>query len=94
MRKRIVSLLLVTCMVLSTFVGCGKKDNEETSGNGSGKLSVGLPQSGSVTNYDENGFTLYFKKSELKEKSVEIRVYSVSGNKCIQTSFDTINLPN
>jgi hypothetical protein len=40
----------------------------------------------------ENGFTLYFKKSELKEKSVEIRVYSVSGNKCIQTSFDTINL--
>ena len=62
MRKRIVSLLLVTCMVLSTFVGCGKKDNEETSGNGSGKLSVGLPQSGSVTNYDENGFTLYLEE--------------------------------
>ena len=49
-------------MVLSTFVGCGKKDNEETSGDGSGKLSVGLPQSGSVTNYDENGFTLYLEE--------------------------------
>lgn len=41
----------------------------------------------------ENGFTLYFKKSELKGKNVEIRVYSVDDNKCIQTSFDTINLP-
>ncbi len=41
----------------------------------------------------ENGFIVYFKKSELKGKSVEIRVYTVTGNKCIQTSFETINLP-
>jgi hypothetical protein len=41
----------------------------------------------------ENGFTAYFKKSDLKGEKIEIRVYTVTDDKCIQTSFDTINLP-
>ncbi len=41
----------------------------------------------------ENGFTAYFKKSELKGENIEIRVYTVTDDECIQTSFDTINLP-
>lgn len=41
----------------------------------------------------ENGFTVYFKKSDLKGEKAEIRIYTVTDDKCIQTSFDTINLP-
>lgn len=42
---------------------------------------------------DENGFIVYFKKSELKEKNVEIRVYSVNDNNCIQVLYETVKLP-
>lgn len=41
----------------------------------------------------ENGFIVYFKKSELKEKNVEIRVYSVNKNNCIQVLYETVKLP-
>ena len=41
----------------------------------------------------ENGFTAYFKKTELTGKNIEIRVYTVTKDKCIQASFDTIKLP-
>jgi hypothetical protein len=41
----------------------------------------------------ENGFIAYFKKSDLKGKNIEIRVYTVTDDKCIQASFDTVKLP-
>ena len=63
MKKRIFSLLLVVCMLLGTFVGCGNKDDEKVNGEGSGKLTVGLPQSANVTSYDDNGFTKYVEET-------------------------------
>ncbi len=41
----------------------------------------------------ENGFMVYLKKSEFNGEKIEIRVYTVTDDECIQTSFDTINLP-
>lgn len=63
MKKRVISLLLVICMVIGIFTGCGKKKEEANSGSGSGKLSVGIPQSADVTDYEENGLTTYLEDS-------------------------------
>jgi len=76
MKKRIISLLLVIIMLLTSFVGCGKKENGETNKGGSGKLTVGVPQNANVTNYDDNGFTKYIEE----ELGIDIEfVYFSSG---------------
>lgn len=41
----------------------------------------------------ENGFIAYFKKSDLKGKNIEIRVYTATDDECIQASFDIVKLP-
>ena len=42
---------------------------------------------------EKNGFIVYFKKSELKEKNVEVRLYSVNDDNCIQVLYKTVKLP-
>ncbi len=41
----------------------------------------------------ENGFTLYFKKADLNEKNVELRVYTVNDDSCIQVLYEDVKLP-
>ena len=52
--KRIVSLLLAIVMTIGIFTGCGKETKKA-----SGKLTVGIPQSSTVEDYDNNAFTKY-----------------------------------
>lgn len=47
-------------MVLSLFVGCGKKEDVVQ---GDGKLTVGIPQKSSITDYDNNAFTKYIEET-------------------------------
>ena len=57
MKKRIISMLLATLMVLSLAVGCGKQTEPEPVDGETKKLTVGIPQNANVTDYQENGFT-------------------------------------
>lgn len=57
--KKVISLLLALVMSVGMLVGCGGKG-----GSGDKKLSIGIPQVSTVSNYEENGFTKY-----LEEKS-------------------------
>ena len=61
MKKRIISFLLVSCMLFGTLVGCGNTKEEQPVG--SGKLTIGIPQSANVTSYDDNAFTSYVEES-------------------------------
>lgn len=63
MKKKIISLMLVLCMLAACFVGCGKKNNEETNAGETKKLTIGLPQSANVTSYEDNGFTKYLEEN-------------------------------
>ena len=64
MKKRIISLLLATLTVLSLLAGCGGQGGDETPADGTRKkLTVGVPQSASVTDYDNNGLTTYIEDS-------------------------------
>lgn len=58
--KRLISLLLAATMLISTFTGCGKKE-QTVDGDGQ-VLTVGIPRSGSVEDYDTNAFTKYFEE--------------------------------
>ena len=59
--KRIVSLLLVIVMTMGIFTGCGK-DKANGSSDG-GTLKVGIPQSSTVEDYDDNAFTKYLEET-------------------------------
>lgn len=61
MKKRIVCGLLTISMMLSLFVGCGKKE-AEVSGDGA-TLTIGVPQNANVTSYDDNALTKYLEES-------------------------------
>lgn len=63
MKKRIISMLLATLMVLSLAVGCGKQTEPEPVDGETKKLTVGIPQNANVTDYQENGFTKYVEES-------------------------------
>ncbi len=41
----------------------------------------------------ENGFTLYFKKADLNKQNIELRVYTVNDDSCIQVLYETVKLP-
>jgi len=56
--KRIISGLLVIIMCCGLFAGCNKKKDTQAEG---GKLTVGIPQRASVTDYNENEFTKYLE---------------------------------
>lgn len=58
--KRVISLLLALVMSVGMLVGCGGKDEFP---DGDVVLKVGIPQSSTVSNYDNNGFTKYLKEA-------------------------------
>lgn len=58
--KRVVSLLLVIVMSLGLFVGCKKE--EKTANEGERVLTVGIPQSSSVPDYNTNAFCEYLEE--------------------------------
>ena len=59
--KKLISLLLVLIMTMGIFTGCGKK--ETTNSGEVGKITVGIPQSSTVTDYDDNAFTKYLEET-------------------------------
>lgn len=58
--RKIVSLLLVLIMALGMFTGCKKK--EEGTVKGDGKVTVGLKQDTTISDYDTNALTKYLEK--------------------------------
>ena len=67
--KKVISLLLALVMSVGMLVGCGGK-----AGSGDNKLSIGIPQVSTVSNYEENGFTKYLEeKSGVELEFVYIR---------------------
>lgn len=54
--KRIISSLLVVIMLCGLLAGCGKKEVE------GGTLKVGIPQSITIKDYNENAFTKYLEE--------------------------------
>ena len=72
--KRIISLLLALIMTMGIFTGCGEK---ETANDGEKvKLTVGIPQSSTVTDYDDNAFTNYLEETA----NIEIEFVYFSGS--------------
>lgn len=62
--KRIISMILVFVMSLGVLTGCGgKKSNVEALPEGTVKLTVGIPQKATVTDYEENAFTKYLEET-------------------------------
>ena len=58
--KRLISGLLVMVMLCGLLAGCGgKKDDVSTEG---AKLTVGIPQKSTITDYDNNAFTQYLEE--------------------------------
>lgn len=62
MKKRIMSLVLVICMMLGVLSGCGK-DASKTGSNGGQTLTVGIPQNFNITSYDDNALTKYIEET-------------------------------
>lgn len=69
MKKRVVSMFLTFCMLLSMLVGCGgNKEPGKTATSyedveGTVNLSVGVMQNVNVTSYTENAFTNYLEEN-------------------------------
>lgn len=79
MKKRLVSILLIACMLFATVVGCGK---EEEQSSGDNTLTVGLPMSADVTDYENNVLTKYVEES-LGIK-LKFQLFSNTGSSYIQ----------
>jgi len=63
MKKRIISMMLVVLLSASGLIGCGEKDTSKTANEEKRVLTVGVPQYGTITDYDENAFTKYLEES-------------------------------
>lgn len=79
MNKKIVSILLVASMVVASVVGCGK---EEKKTSGDNTLTVGLPMSADVTDYENNTLTKYVEES--LGIDLEFQLFSNTGSSYIQ----------
>ena len=81
MKKKTITARLI-CLVLSTFMmlgllsGCGESSEGGSEGAGK-KLTVGIPQSGMVTDYYDNSFTKYIEEKLGAE--VEFVLFSRAG---------------
>ena len=80
--KRIISILLAFVMLLGTVTGCGKKTNVEEMPEGRVTLTVGLPQSSSISDYDDNAFTEYLE--ETSNVDIEFVSFSNTGTEYAQ----------
>lgn len=58
--KKIISSLLVVIMLCGLLTGCGGNQAPEVE---SGTLKVGVPQSVTITDYNENAFTKYLEEN-------------------------------
>lgn len=58
--KKIISALLIFIMCCGCFAGCGNKEETVTEG---GKLTVGIPQTATITDFNDNAFTKYIEES-------------------------------
>lgn len=67
MKKRMISIILVCCMLVGMVTGCGSEKKSKESGSSyNGEkvtLTVGLPMSSNVTDFDDNAFTNYIEES-------------------------------
>lgn len=63
MKKKLISMMLVTCMLLGSMAGCGSKDTGKEGSNEKVTLTVGLPQNVSVSDYEDNALTKYIEES-------------------------------
>ena len=83
MKKRIISILLVFGMVLSAFTGCGKTEDTQSDGMSEKvTLTVGIPQSANVTDYDNNAFTKYLEEN--LNINIEFSFFSSSASEYMQ----------
>jgi len=60
MKKRVISALLVVCMVVGLFTGCGNKNGKKGA---DGTLVVGIPQYSAVSSFEDNKFTAYLEQA-------------------------------
>ena len=79
MKRRIISLILLVCMMMPMVIGCG--DKEET-GADSNTLTVGLPMSADVTDYENNVLTKYVE--EKLGIQLKFQLFSSIGSSYIQ----------
>lgn len=67
MKKRIMSIILICSMLMGIVVGCGSGEESKKQGSSyNGEkvtLTVGLPMSANVTDFDDNAFTKYIEES-------------------------------
>ena len=73
MKKKLISMILVTTMLLGLLAGCGKKEEKN---NGKVTLNVGLPQNVSVSDYENNALTKYIEES--LDMNIEFRFFAGS----------------
>ena len=72
--KRLVCLLLVAVMLIGTVTGCGDK---ETGNGGKRVLTVGIPRSANVEDYDTNALTKYLEN--LLDVDLKFELFAASG---------------
>lgn len=63
MKKKVISMLLVTSMLMGSLIGCGNKEADDANSGETVKLTVGIPQNVSITDYDDNSLTKYIEES-------------------------------
>lgn len=79
MKKRMLSIMLVIAMLLTSLVGCGGSNGNSSSGN---TLTVGVNQHANVTDFKDNAFTKYIE--ETTGVDIEFVYYSSSQSEAIQ----------
>jgi putative aldouronate transport system substrate-binding protein len=84
MKKKILSMTLILSMMLALLVGCGGEEKKSTSDALGEKvtLTVGIPQSSSVTDYENNALTRYLEES--LNVNIEFSFFSSSSADYVQ----------
>ena len=83
MKKRIISLLLVCCMALTVFTGCGEKESSQSDGMAEKvTITLGIPQSANVTDYENNALTNYLEEN--LNINIEFSFFSSSSSEYLQ----------
>ena len=74
--KKIIAFTLAMVMSLSMLAGCGK-DDKQANKDWDGKLTIGIPDSALVTDYETNAYTLWLE--EQTGIDIEFHVFAASG---------------
>lgn len=77
MKKKIVSILLVVCTLVSLFTGCGKEETKKT-----GSLTIGVPMTAGVSDYDNNAYTKWLE--EQTGIDLKFEMFSSTGGSILQ----------